>query len=119
METQAHPAELAARPLIEQCRREVAAAWGYINAAGEILSRSRVLAAQWAEQKRIEEDEEANLDAPDRSEAARVGMFVGVGLEARWHKRRRRTVRAEGVGRTSLTPSARADRRSRRQSASG
>jgi hypothetical protein len=95
MEIEANPVEAVAWPLIEQCRREIAAAWGYVNAAREILVRSRALAALWTEQRRVAAaNEEANLDAPNRSEAARIGMFVGVGLEARPRKRRHRNSRA-------------------------
>jgi hypothetical protein len=98
MDTPSHPAEPTARPLIEprsliaQCRREIAAGWGYLDAAKDILGRSRELQARWAEQLAAA-DEEANLAMPDRSEAARIGMFVGVGLDSRWHKRRPRAPR--------------------------
>jgi hypothetical protein len=100
MDTPSSPAELPARPLIEprslieHCRREIAAGWGYLEAARDILGRSRELQARWAEQLRLAvADEEANLAMPDRSEAARIGMFVGVGLNSRWHKRRHRAPR--------------------------
>ena len=41
-----------ARQLIEQCRREVAAAWDEVEAGRRILDHSRWLLRRWAEQAR-------------------------------------------------------------------
>lgn len=41
---------LLARQLIEQCRREVAAAWEQVEAGRRILDQSRWLLQRWAEQ---------------------------------------------------------------------
>lgn len=41
-----------ARQLIEQCRREIAAAWEQVEAGRRILDHSRWLLARWAEQAR-------------------------------------------------------------------
>jgi hypothetical protein len=79
MEEHADPIGALARPFIEQCRREIAAAWTHIEAAKEMLKRGRWLLARWAEQRKwLEAKESARLDASNRSEAARIGMFVGV-----------------------------------------
>ena len=43
---------LLARPLIEQCRRDIAAAWEQVEAGRRILARSRWLLKRWAEQAR-------------------------------------------------------------------
>jgi len=77
MEVQAQSIEALAQPLIEQCRREIAAAWAQIEAAKDLLRRSRWLLARWAEQSRAETPVESErLARSDRSEAARIGMFV-------------------------------------------
>ena len=41
-----------ARELIEQCRRDIVAAWEQVEASRRILDRSRWLLARWAEQAR-------------------------------------------------------------------
>ena len=123
MEQQSHPVEAIARPLIEQCRREIAAAWVQIEAANEMLARGRWLLARWREQPRMDEAKEnARLASSGRSEAARLGAFVMVEPE-KWAQRGRR-VRIGGAWPTSghrgrpaiMRP---ADRRSRPRSASG
>ena len=43
---------LLARQLIEQCRRELAAAWEQVEAGRRILDHSRWLLQRWAEQAR-------------------------------------------------------------------
>ena len=66
-----------ARRHIEQCRREVEAAWIQIEAARDLLRRTRWLLARWAERQRAHEHGESErLKARDRSEAARIGMLV-------------------------------------------
>ena len=81
--------EAIARPLIEQCRREIAAAWVQIEAAREVLERGRWLVERWAERCRADEsNERARLKSSDRSEAARIGMFVTVEPEIRRRARR-------------------------------
>jgi len=77
MKEQSHPIEAIARPLIERCRREIAAAWVQIEAANEMLARGRWLLARWLEQSRMDEPkEDARLASSGRSEAARLGAFV-------------------------------------------
>ena len=48
---QESPAEIA-KPIIAQCRREIAAAWTQVEAARTELKRTRVLHERWAEQVR-------------------------------------------------------------------
>jgi hypothetical protein len=79
MTAQSQSIEALARPLIEQCRREIAAAWAQIEAAKDMLRRSRWLLARWAEQSGAESPmENERLARASRSEAARIGMFVTV-----------------------------------------
>jgi hypothetical protein len=84
-------AEAVARPLIEQCRREIAAAWMQVEAAREGLRRGRWLLSRWTERSRIDEpnEEEARLNSSDRSEAARIGMFVLAEPDTYRHRRHR------------------------------
>ena len=42
----------AAKPIIAQCRREIAAGWTHVDAARAELERTRVLHERWAEQIR-------------------------------------------------------------------
>jgi hypothetical protein len=87
--------EAMARPLIEQCRREIAAAWVQIEAAREVLKRGRWLIERWTEHSRLDEaHESARLASFGRSEAARIGMFVTVETES--HRHRGRRIRAGG-----------------------
>jgi hypothetical protein len=82
--------EAMARPLIEQCRREIAAAWVQIEAAREVLKRGRWLIERWAEHSRLDEaHESARLASFGRSEAARIGMFVTAEAEIHRHRGRR------------------------------
>ena len=83
MEAEAQSIEALARPLIAQCRREIAAAWAQIEAAKDMLRRTRWLLARWAEQSQEQNQVEApreseRLARSNRSEAARMGMFVFV-----------------------------------------
>jgi hypothetical protein len=79
MDEQAPSVDTLAQQIIEQCRREIAAAWLHIEAAKEILRRGRWLLERWAEQSRLHErNESARLNSLPRSDAARVGMFVMV-----------------------------------------
>jgi hypothetical protein len=48
---QESPTEIA-KPIIAQCRREIAAAWTQVEAARAELKRTRVLHERWAEQIR-------------------------------------------------------------------
>jgi len=79
MTDQFHLVETIARQAIEQCRREIGAAWAQVEAAREVLRRGRWLLARWAEQARIEEsDVRIRPVSRLRSEAASRGMFVAV-----------------------------------------
>jgi hypothetical protein len=117
MADQAVSAEALARPLIEQCRREIASAWVQIEAAREVLKRGRWLIDRWAEHSRLDEAHEtAKLISLGRSEAARIGMFVSVETETRRHHQRR----VRSGGRYPLRKSsARPTSRTRLPSASG
>ena len=42
----------AAKPIIAQCRRDIAAGWTHVDAAREQLKRTRVVHERWAEQIR-------------------------------------------------------------------
>src|SRR5215470_10379912 len=42
----------AAKPIIAQCRREIAAGWTHVDAARAQLERTRVVHERWAEQIR-------------------------------------------------------------------
>jgi hypothetical protein len=87
--------ETMARPLIEQCRREIAAAWVQVEAAREVLKHNRWLIERWAEHGRLDEaHESARLASFGRSEAARIGMFVTVETET--HRHRGRRIRVSG-----------------------
>jgi hypothetical protein len=87
--------ETMARPLIEQCRREIAAAWVQVEAAREVLKRNRWLIGRWSEHGRLDEaNESVRLSSFDRSEAARIGMFVGIEPEGRRRVRRKRSDRS-------------------------
>jgi hypothetical protein len=82
MSDQAHPFEEIARPFIEQCRREIGAAWTQVEAAREGLRRTRGLLAVWEEQRRMGDAYwSGRPDLSSRSEAARIGMFVSVAPE--------------------------------------
>ena len=90
MADQPVPAEALARPIIQQCRREIAAAWVQVEAAREVLRRGRWLLARWAKRSPIDEsNESARLNSSDRSEAARIGMFVLAEADIYRHRRRR------------------------------
>ncbi len=79
MTDQFHLVETIARQAIEQCRREIDAAWAQVEAAREVLRRGRWLLARWAEQARIERSGGGiRPDSRRRSEAASRGMFVAV-----------------------------------------
>ena len=111
-------AEAIARPLIEQCRREIAAAWVQIEAAREVLKRGRWLIDRWAEHARLDEaHESARLVSLGRSEAARIGMFVSVEMETR--RRQARGRRRVSSGRALRKVSTRPTSRIRLPSASG
>jgi hypothetical protein len=106
-----------ARPLIEQCRREIAAAWVQVEAAREVLKRNRWLIERWAEHDRLDEAHESTrLVSFGRSEAARIGMFVSV--ETQTHRRHGRRIRAGG-GQALRRGPIRSTSRNRLPSASG
>ena len=43
----------AAKPIIAQCRRDIAAGWTHVDAAREQLKRTRLVHERWAEQIRV------------------------------------------------------------------
>jgi hypothetical protein len=87
MVDQSGPVEVVVAQIVAQCRREIAAAGVHIEGAREILQRSRWMLAQWAAEQlqAPKPSETACLDSSARSEAARLGMFVGVAPETRRH----------------------------------
>jgi hypothetical protein len=112
MVDQSGPVEAVVAQIVAQCRREIAAAGVHIEGAREILQRSRWMLAQWAEQLQAPNPSEtACLDSSARSEAARLGMFVGVAPETRRHYLR--------GSRMMPSISPRAASHTRRRSASG
>ena len=92
MDGQASPIDVAARQFIEQCRHDIAAAWTHVEAAKDVLRRSRWLVERWAVQ--------ANLDQVSELTPANLSV------------RRRRS-------RGFIMTASQTDRRSRRRSASG
>ena len=82
MADQSYLVDTIARPLIEQCRREIDAAWAQIEAAREVLRRGRWLLERWAEQNLLDKSHvSARPTSHARSEAARYGMFISVDAE--------------------------------------
>ena len=97
-----------ARPFIEQCHREIEVAWLQIEAAREVLARGRWLLARWSEQSRVEKSiGGARPGSFERSEAARIGMFVMVEPEIRRHRKRRKRSGRGDVLRTARSRGAR------------
>ena len=93
MDEQAPSVDTLAQQIIEQCRREIAAAWLHIEAAKEILRRGRWLLERWAEQSQLHETGKSiRLNSSARSEAGRSGMFVMVELETPRLRRRRGSI---------------------------
>lgn len=85
---QALSVEAIARPLIAQCRRDIAAAWAQVEAAREVLGRSRWLVERWTDPSWMGAAHGIErIDLSDRSEAARIGMFVGIEPATRRRKR--------------------------------
>jgi hypothetical protein len=88
MVDRSRPVEAVAWPFIEQCRREIDAAWTEIEAARDVLRRSRWLRAKWAEQREMGYSRASTSPiSSDRSEAARIGMFVIVEPQAHGYPR--------------------------------
>jgi hypothetical protein len=82
MDDQSCPIESLARPIVEQCHRDINLAWLQIEAAKEVLANTRWLLTRWAEQRRMEKSSGSpKWGSADRSEAARIGMFVMVESE--------------------------------------
>jgi hypothetical protein len=112
MVDQSGSVETVVAQIVAQCRREIAAAWVHIEGAREILQRSRWMLARWAEQLQAPNPSEtARLESSARSEAARLGMFVGIAPGT--HRRHLRRSRAMG----SFIP--RSASHTRQRSASG
>jgi hypothetical protein len=93
MTDQACSAVVLARPIIEQCRREIEAGFHHLEAAREMLRRTRWLVARWETQR----EAYANIGSVTLAnfDAARQAMFVAVKPETRRrHKSRRPRARA-------------------------
>ena len=73
------------KPIIAQCRREIAAAWTHVDAAREVLHRSRPLQARWAKDLAL-----AEIASPELShDRPRSEGFVMVPALKRRRSRRR------------------------------
>ena len=109
MTDQACSAVALARPLIEQCRREIEAGFHHLEAAREMLRRTRWLVARWEAQR----EAYANVGTVTLAnfDAARQAMFVAVKPETQRRGRKSRRSRAGAM----RDPA----RRSRPRSASG
>ena len=83
--------EAIARPLIEECRRDIAAAGLHIEAMRGILARSRWLVARWDE-RRQEDAITGGIHLPDYG-AMRASGFIEI-EEPEEPRRRRRKRRA-------------------------
>jgi len=82
------PVEAIARRIIEECRREIAAAGLHIEAMRAILVKSRWLVANWDERRR-EDAITGGIHLP-AYEAMRASGFVDVEEAAPRRQRRRR-----------------------------
>jgi len=80
--------EAIARPLIEECRRDIAAAGVHIEAMRGILTRSRWLVARWDERRR-EDAITGGIRLP-ADDALRVSGFVTIEEQAEPRRRRRK-----------------------------
>jgi len=80
--------EAIARRIIEECRREIAAAGLHIEAMREILVRSRWLVAKWDERRR-EDAVTGGIHLP-AYDAGHASGFVGVEEASPRRQRRRR-----------------------------
>jgi hypothetical protein len=93
MTDQTYSVMALARPLIEQCRREIQAGLDHLEAARDMLRRTRWLVARWEAQREayasIGSVTLANFDA------ARQAMFVEAKPEPRRRRRRSRRPRAD------------------------
>jgi hypothetical protein len=104
---QVYSVEAVARQVIDQCRREIAAAVIQLEAAKEILKGSQWLLARWHERRQADAVSGGiRLPAYD---VARAGMFLSVEPEAPRRRGRKRRFKID-------VPS---DRRNRPRSASG
>jgi hypothetical protein len=104
---QALSIEAIARPLIAQCRRDIAAAWAQVESAREVLGRSRWLVERWTDLSRMGAAHGIErIDLSDRSEAARIGMFVGIEPEAGRRARRKRIGRSRPLPKSSAQHSS-------------
>jgi hypothetical protein len=84
--------EVLARQLIEQCRRDVAAAALHIEAARAILKGSRWLLARW-EERRQADAVSGGIRLPAYDEVRATGFVT---VEPEEPRRRRRKRRARG-----------------------
>jgi hypothetical protein len=95
MTDQPHSVLALARPLIEQCRRDIQAGLDHLEAARDMLRRTRWLVARWEAQR----EAYANIGAVTFAnfDAARQAMFVEAKPEPRRRRRRSRRRRADTV----------------------
>jgi hypothetical protein len=84
-----------ARPLIEQCRRDIEAGFHHLEAARDMLRRTRWLVARWEAQR----EAYANVGTVTLAnfDAARQAMFVEAKPEPRRRRRKSRRPRAEAM----------------------
>jgi hypothetical protein len=85
--------ETLARSIIEQCRREIAAAWIHIEAAREGLRRTSWLSARWSEQIRMNKSNGSARPESDRPKTVHIGMFVFIEPETPIRSERRSPTR--------------------------
>jgi len=117
MADQASVADTIAERFVADCRRDIAAAWIQIDAANDILRRTRWLLARWDAQRRVGDAGDIRTGARSRRSAPAGGMFVFIEAESRGG--RRRTARGRPSRAKNMVISAPPARRTRPRSASG
>jgi hypothetical protein len=89
MTDQGYSVVALARPLIEQCRRDIEAGFHHLEAARDMVRRTRWLVARWEAQR----EAYANIGAVTLAnfDAARQAMFVDAKPETRRRRKSRRS----------------------------
>jgi hypothetical protein len=95
MTDQAYSVLALARPLIEQCRRDIQAGLDHLEAARDMLRRTRWLVTRWEAQR----EAYAHVGAVTLAnfDAARQAMFVEAKPEPRRRRRGSRRRRADAM----------------------